>query len=279
MTAHRQRLLVALVGVPLLLLAVFEAPPLLFGLVVAAGGVGTQAEFYRLQGERLPGPERRLALGLGALLGLAAAVSAAPGASPGGEGALLAAAVGAVLALLLFALLRPGEAPSAAGRSGLLLLGLAYGPLLLAHLTLLRSLSEEGPAWVFLALAAVWGGDSAAYYAGRRWGRRLLYPAVSPRKTWEGAAAGVAGTLAGVAVTRAWLLPGVPAGHVLALGLAAAVFGQLGDLCESLLKRGAGAKDSGALLPGHGGLLDRLDSLLFVAPLVYYYVRALEAYP
>jgi phosphatidate cytidylyltransferase len=102
---------------------------------------------------------------------------------------------------------------------------------------------------------------------------------VSPKKTWEGAAAGVAGTLAAMAAVRVWLLPGLPAGHLLGLGLLAALLGQLGDLCESLLKRGAGAKDSGALLPGHGGFLDRLDSLLFVAPLVYYYVWLQEVYP
>ncbi len=273
MTPHRQRLLVALVGIPLLLVVLFAAPPLVFGLVVAAAAVLVQAEFYRLQAGRLSGPEQRLGLGLGALVGAAAAAAGEPA-------ALLAAAVASLLAVCLFALVRPGEAPTAAGRAGLLVFGLAYGPVLLAHLTLLRGLpAGEGASWVSLVLAAVWGGDTAAFYVGRAFGQRKLYPAVSPKKTWEGAAGGLVGTLAAMAVVRAWLLPGLPAGHLLGLGLLAALLGQLGDLCESLLKRGAGVKDSGALLPGHGGVLDRLDSLLFVAPLVYYYARVLEVYP
>lgn len=270
-TPHRRRLLVALLGVPLLLLILLGAPAPVFGLVVTTAAILVQAEFYRLQAGRLPGPERRLGLGLGALVGLSAVAGWGPA-------ALLAAAVGSLLVFFLFALLRPDEPQAAAGRVALLFLGLAYGPVLLGHLTLLRELrGEEGVGWVLLSLAAVWGGDTAAFYAGRSFGRRKLYPAVSPGKTWEGAFAGLAGTLIAMAAVRAWLLPGLPARHLLGLGLLSALLGQLGDLCESLVKRGAGAKDSGALLPGHGGVLDRLDSLLFTAPLVYYYAWLLEA--
>jgi phosphatidate cytidylyltransferase len=269
---HSQRLVVAAVGLPLLLLALFAGPAWLFGLVVTAAAVGVQAEFYRLHAGQLPPGERGVALALGAVVGL--------GAIDGDPASLLGGFAAAVLAVFLYALARPDLARTAAERVSLLVFGLAYGPLLLGHATLALAMPGGiGPASVGLALAAAFGGDTAAYYAGKRFGRRKLYPSVSPGKTWEGAVAGVLGTVLAMAIVRALLLPWLPWRHVVALGVLAAVVGQLGDLCESLLKRGAGVKDSGSLLPGHGGLLDRLDSLLFVAPLVYYYLRALERYP
>jgi phosphatidate cytidylyltransferase len=266
---HRQRVLVALVGLPLLLLVVIEGPPGLFALVIAAAALGVQAEFYRLHDARLSAGERRLGLGLGLLVGLAAAA--------GDPLVVVAALTAGVVGLFLDALFRPDSARSAAERVGLLVLGLAYGPLLLGHLTLARLLPGDlGVGAVLLAFGAAWGGDTAAYYVGKAWGRRKLYPAVSPGKTWEGAVAGVAGTVLVMALVRALVGPDLPLVHLLALGVLAAALGQLGDLCESLLKRGAGVKDSGGLLPGHGGLLDRLDAVLFVAPLIYYYLRMVE---
>ncbi|HEY3840842.1 MAG TPA: phosphatidate cytidylyltransferase, partial [Bryobacteraceae bacterium] len=108
-----------------------------------------------------------------------------------------------------------------------------------------------------------------AYYVGRRWGRRKLAPRVSPGKTWEGAmASAVVSAIAGVlALPR--LIPGVGFGEALVLALAANIAGQVGDLAESAIKRGAGVKDSGTLLPGHGGLLDRVDSSMFALPVLY----------
>lgn len=266
---HRQRLLVALIGLPLLLWVVVEAPPRLFALVMAVAAFGVQIEFYRLHEGRLRLAERWLALAFGLLVGLAAAA--------GDPSLVLAALTAGVMGLFLHALLRPEAAREAADRLGLLAFGLAYGPVLLGHLTLARLLPGDlGTGAVLLALAAAWGGDTAAYYVGKGWGRYKLYPAVSPGKTREGAVAGLAGTLVAMALVRALALPDLPMAHVAALGVLAAALGQLGDLCESLLKRGAGVKDSGSLLPGHGGLLDRLDSLLFVAPVVYYYLRIVE---
>jgi phosphatidate cytidylyltransferase len=116
-----------------------------------------------------------------------------------------------------------------------------------------------------LLLAIVWLGDTAAYAVGSRWGRRRLAPVLSPKKTWEGAAAGLAASLAGAAAWCGWRL-GEPSAAVVAIGLVTAVAAQAGDLVESMLKRAAGVKDSGQLLPGHGGVLDRLDALLLAAP-------------
>jgi len=145
----------------------------------------------------------------------------------------------------------------------------------LANRAAARSLSRvalaPGAGWLLLVLTAVWITDTAAYTLGRLWGRHKLWPAVSPGKTVEGSVGGLAAAVLWTAVFGHWL--GLSVGHGLALGAVLGVVGQLGDLAESKLKRWAGVKDSGAILPGHGGILDRFDSLLFNAPAAYYYLR------
>ncbi|MEW6723705.1 MAG: phosphatidate cytidylyltransferase [Bacillota bacterium] len=141
-----------------------------------------------------------------------------------------------------------------------------YTGFLLRYLLLIRGLLGPGP--LFLVLAVTWGADTAAYFIGLRFGRHRLAPTISPGKSVEGAAAGVVGAmLSALLVARLFTLSPPVA---LAAGAAAGVVGPLGDLAESALKRWAGVKDSSRLIPGHGGVLDRLDSLLFVAPTVYY---------
>lgn len=128
----------------------------------------------------------------------------------------------------------------------------------------------NGMMWIALTLLSTWITDSGAYFIGRRWGRHKLAPRLSPKKTWEGA---IGGWLVGVALTPlvAWAL-GVGAWHGLALGIIVASVAPFGDLAESMFKRQVGVKDSSNLIPGHGGMLDRIDSLLFVVPAAYYYV-------
>jgi phosphatidate cytidylyltransferase len=128
-----------------------------------------------------------------------------------------------------------------------------------------------GPASLFLLMLTVIVSDSAQYYSGRAFGRRLLAPAISPKKTAEGATGGFVFGALTLAVAGRWWLPGVPVGARTALGLAVVAMGIAGDLFESMLKRSAGVKDSSSLIPGHGGILDRIDALLFAAP-VYYIV-------
>jgi phosphatidate cytidylyltransferase len=125
-------------------------------------------------------------------------------------------------------------------------------------------LRRADPWWVFLLVLVIWVGDTAAYYGGSRLGRHRLAPVVSPKKTVEGALFGLAGSLIAAAIWSAWYFGGVEV-DVMVAALVAAVSGQLGDLVESVLKRGVGVKDSGNLLPGHGGFLDRMDALLFAA--------------
>jgi phosphatidate cytidylyltransferase len=141
-----------------------------------------------------------------------------------------------------------------------------------AHFVLLRGV-PDGRDWVLMALLAVWITDTGAYFVGRPLGRHKMAPHISPGKTWEGAiGAQVAGFAAIVGLTKAFGLD-LDLVHVVALGLLVPLVAQVGDLAESCLKRGLGIKDSSGLVPGHGGILDRLDSLLFAAPAVYWYLR------
>ena len=134
-------------------------------------------------------------------------------------------------------------------------------------------LRDVNPHWLMFALLVNWAGDIGAYYVGRGLGRHRLAERISPKKTWEGAAGSVA---ASVLIAGGYLLrfvSGLVIAQVLAVTVAANVAGQLGDLAESAMKRGANVKDSGTLLPGHGGMLDRVDSTLFALPVVYAYLR------
>jgi phosphatidate cytidylyltransferase len=132
---------------------------------------------------------------------------------------------------------------------------------------------ETGCDLVFLLFFVVWSGDVFAYYVGTLLGRRPLAPLVSPKKTVEGAIGGIAGTLAAAFVARAWFMQRLTVRDCVILGVTLGVVGILGDLVESMLKRGSGVKDSATVVPGHGGVLDRVDSLLYAAPVLYYYYQ------
>jgi phosphatidate cytidylyltransferase len=170
-------------------------------------------------------------------------------------------------ALIAFALsMRSVDLAKALPGSALLVAGVVY---IFGAWKCALGLHAVNPQWLMYALLVSWVGDIGAYYVGRRFGRHRLAERVSPKKSWEGAAASV---VTAIVIAGAYLVRFVPdAGVLEAIGLTAAAnaAGQLGDLCESAMKRGAGVKDSGAILPGHGGFLDRVDSTLFVVPLVY----------
>lgn len=164
----------------------------------------------------------------------------------------------------------------------LTLSGAAYVGWTLAHFVLLRHIQyplsglgaffrlEAGAAWIFVAFAITVASDTAAYFVGKRFGRTRMAPYVSPNKTWEGAVGGTVAAMLAAALAVALL--GLPVQWIagLLLGLVGSAAGQVGDLAESLIKRQIGVKDSGNLIPGHGGLLDRIDSLMFTVPVVYY---------
>jgi phosphatidate cytidylyltransferase len=147
------------------------------------------------------------------------------------------------------------------------ILGLVYIPGLL---TFQLSLAKAGPAWIILLYVSVWVSDSAAYYAGKGLGKRKLYPEVSPNKTVAGAVGSVIGGGAGALLVRALLMKEMAPHYAVLLGSAIGIASIVGDLVESMFKRDAGVKDSSNILPGHGGVLDKLDSVTFAGPVFYW---------
>jgi phosphatidate cytidylyltransferase len=184
----------------------------------------------------------------------------------------LAWMLAAVVAVATAVLLEPGEIAGAGARLGLAGFGVVYLGVLPASLAILHRDAPHGAVWVCAALAVTFGNDTGAYFAGRAFGRHKLYPKISPAKTVEGA---VGGLVAGVGLLLAGhftLAPTMTIADCLLVAVPAAVLGPIGDLVESMIKRSVGAKDSGKLLPGHGGMLDRIDALLFVSAWIYVYV-------
>ncbi|MCH9681047.1 MAG: phosphatidate cytidylyltransferase [Deltaproteobacteria bacterium] len=178
---------------------------------------------------------------------------------------------GSAIAIGFATLARPAALPDAGKHFGVCLSGLLYVPLLIAVLPLLK---QQGLAhWITISLCMAFFSDTVAYFFGRAFGKHKLYEAVSPKKTWQGAFGGVLGSLAAtVGIGSMWLTPELSIGHAVVLGVLGNICGQAGDLVESMLKRTHGVKDSSNLLPGHGGMLDRIDAMVYVAPVVYYYV-------
>ena len=150
--------------------------------------------------------------------------------------------------------------------------GVIYIPVLLSFLILIRA-GESGMTWIFILLAIVFAGDTSAYYVGSYWGKHKLSPAISPGKTIEGSIGGLAANLVVGAIGKALFLPGLPWATSILFFLTVGAAGQMGDLFESEMKRFSGIKDSSGLLPGHGGILDRIDALLFASPVAYVFIR------
>jgi len=177
-----------------------------------------------------------------------------------------------ICALSIFARRPLVETVPAAGISASALLLVAFP---LSFAIRIHGEGQFGPRLLLFALVVIWVSDSLAYFVGKAIGRTKLAPRLSPQKTWEGTAASLAGALLVGFLSTRWIP--VPAGHLLAMAVAANIAGQLGDAAESAYKRSAGVKDSGSLLPGHGGLLDRIDGLILAIPVVWYYWHLLLA--
>ena len=256
------RLITAAVGIPALALVVWVGGPVFTVAVAAAAAIGA-FEVCGMARARGLAPSRVIAAVLAAALVLSHFAFSVLRSSSEYMPLLIISVGIAVLALTLI------FSPLQNRNVGLTLAAVVYPGALLAHAPLLHAL-EQGREWIVLLLAVTFATDTAAYFVGRTAGRRPLAPAISPNKTWEGAMAGfVAAALA--AFVTAWAL-GIDANlpAIVALGALMGIVGQAGDLFESKLKRIAGVKESGGLLPGHGGILDRLDSIVFNLALVYY---------
>ena len=267
------RMITAIVAIPLLLGLILKGPAWAFFALIAAAGSICAWEYCDITcGRELPLLKPLTAL-------LTAGVMSAAYLVPGH---LLHALCAATIAIFLVVLFAHQDQPRTSHHIGSALTGIVYGGLLVCTLALMRQFAgEAGPCWVIMALAIIWGSDTGAYFAGRALGKRKLSPKVSPNKSVEGALGGLvtsvlfcAGFNALFTQTHdAWVALTLP--QVLLLSIPGNILGQLGDLCESLIKRAHQVKDSGVIIYGHGGMLDRIDALILASPWFYVFVTTL----
>jgi phosphatidate cytidylyltransferase len=259
------RLTTAAVAVPLLLGLMFRGPAWGFSLVATAAAGIAALEIFRMTH-----PADGVARGIGVVS--ASAVTGALAFGSPEPGIVFGALVGIPLFGMLVPLARLGEIPTAAlrvmtGAAVPIYVGAPLGLLALLR----RDFGDDGAGLVLLTLMLAWFGDTGGYFVGRFFGKTKLYEAVSPKKTREGLFGAVLGSVLGALLAHFTYLPSLGLSAALVLGLVGGPLGQAGDLVESLLKRSLGTKDSGGIIPGHGGILDRIDALLVLAPLVYLY--------
>ena len=258
------RLATAVVGVPAILAPLYVAPRWAFFLLVFPAAIVGANELFSMTHEH-----DRVSRALGVLL--SAVASLAVFFFHDDPRVLVTVGVGIPLLGPLLTLARLGDMKTAALRA----CALGFGPLFVAvPLTLLGVLqATRGPGWVILALGLAWLSDTGGYFAGRFLGKHKLYEAVSPKKTVEGSIGGLVAVVGWAIVGSFWFLRGeLPVLNGVLLALVGGAMGQAGDLAESLIKRSTGVKDSGAIVPGHGGILDRVDALIFTSAVVYLYV-------
>jgi phosphatidate cytidylyltransferase len=262
-----RRLLTAFLLAPLIILAIIAPNAAIFKSLILLVVVLTLIEFYTITLPESDRIEKIFGVFIGALF------SGAILFCPYSPESLLMVMTMIMVAIFIFYLMRPPETlKGLAPRIAMFSLGTLYVGGLLSYLGLLRDY-PHGAYWVILALSMTWLNDTFAYFAGHWWGRHRLAPLISPGKTIEGFLGGFVGSWIGF-LFFSWLM-GNPCSWIDGLILTAIVgtLGPIGDLSESLIKRSTGVKDSGTLIPGHGGVLDRVDALLFTAPALYYFAR------
>jgi phosphatidate cytidylyltransferase len=273
-----KRILTAIVGLPILLYTVWSPIPYFFIALIAIAVTLALAEFYGLA-SKVGAKPQALAGYAAALVIIASFVYNEP---------LLAIVALSVLVIgsLAAAVFKPDEIKESLLSVSATLFGVVYVALLAGCLAGVRMIPDTFAAMsathfssklITTFFAMVMMTDTGAYYTGRTIGRHKLAPRISPGKTIEGAVGGFVAAIAAGPLCKLIFFHEFPIAHALLLGAAIGAVGQIGDLAESMLKRSANVKDSGKLLPGHGGVLDRIDSILFCAPLLYFYSRLLAA--
>jgi phosphatidate cytidylyltransferase len=276
------RLLTALIAIPILIASIIlpyffpyeYMVKLPFAVIVAAALIAGLYEFFSITKKMELKADAGAGIMAGAVLYIAFLFDA-PGRSDGFFGIAVTAALLIIFITQLFRF-RVDFSRMLVG-VGVTIAGVFYLFFLGGYLVALRMMTETRPLLstklLIFFLLVIWLGDALAYYSGRLLGRHKLAPKISPGKTWEGCAGGMIGSLAAGAIASYTFFPDLPLQVSLPLAAVMNVMGVLGDLTESGIKRGAGSKDAASILPGHGGFLDRLDSLLFNAPLLYYFAR------
>jgi len=258
-----KRWLTALIIIPPFLLLIRFGPPVILLVFVSVAAAMGLYEFYHMTLPKGGGWGKIGGIALGTIL-----CGLFQWAPP--EAIIMLLGV-ILLALFLGHAFTSKELSLVPNHIGNTFLGIIYVPFLLSHVILINKL-HQGVFWVLLLLAAVWVGDTFALFFGSWWGRHKLSPQISPNKTIEGFVACFVGAILAVFACKALFLQTLKSPDAVAVGIGIALFGQLGDLSESMIKRGAKVKDSGGFFPGHGGMLDRLDSFLFAAPFLYYFL-------
>lgn len=261
------RVLTAIIFLPVLFAALWLGSPIWFSAIAAAGVLIGLYEYYRLASRG------------GEVQGLAAAAATLATFYFGRYDLIVAIIAALVIVEMLAQLFTRAKdedfsemLPAAAIRVfGVLYVAVLGGYIIAIRVIERHDIPQLAPKLLTLFFLVVFAGDTGAYYTGRAIGRKRLAPRVSPGKTVEGAIGGLFGNVIAVLIAHFTFFPELKVVHAVPLALAMGALGIVGDLCESMLKRGARAKDAGNLIPGHGGMLDRLDSMLFNAPLLYYF--------
>jgi phosphatidate cytidylyltransferase len=262
------RFLTALAAIPLLIAAINWQNPLGVWLWVLFAQFTGLREWMNMTMPKEPVIDRAFGVVLG--LGYGTLVCLVPS-----ERTVLFGLWATTVLGFLYFLFRHGAIETVASRVSYLLAGVLYAGVLIAPLALVKR-RPDGAAWIYICLSSAWLSDTGAYFAGRFIGKywpKKLWETISPKKTWAGGFGGMAGSILALSVAKLWYLPVLTWADVVAIAVPANILGQLGDLAESLIKRSVGVKDSGVLLPGHGGMLDRIDALLFVIPYAYAYAQ------
>lgn len=264
MLSHR--IITGLLFLPVFYLVVWNLPPVYFMLLLlVASGIG-QFEFYRMARAGGTRPLSALGIALGSLLVYDFFEPMMPGA---GFGFLVTVLLFSIALARLFS---SAPVKGAIEDIAVTLLGIFYVALLFGFQAGIR-MSGSGKQWLVFMYLVIWATDIGAYTAGMTLGRHRLYQKISPKKSIEGLIGGLIAAAGAALICRLWFIPSVGVWDAALLALVMASAGTLGDLVESLLKRSAGVKDSGSIVWGHGGMLDRMDSMLFAAPVLYYYLR------
>ena len=262
LTSKTKRVISALFFLPLFILLLLKGSPFHFFLLAAAAALLGLGEFFSLKAGRLPASLKLFGYLWLLLIMFSAYI--------GGVSAVAGTVTCGAIISLLIRLARTEDINSVIDELGFLSLAILYVGLLFSYIVLLRGL-EDGNIWILLLFVVTWGGDTAAYYTGMSMGKRKLYPAISPKKSVEGFLGGFAGGIAAAVFLKIIILHSITFLDSMIIGIIIGIIGPLGDLAESMMKRACDVKDSGRLIPGHGGILDRVDSILFSAPFVYYF--------
>lgn len=275
------RLLIAAIFIPIVFWILLKAE-VIFLLGVCFVIAMSLFEFYRM----IENKDVKVYKKTGILIGIAIPVSyyiAYTSKFPKYEKMMVFGVV-AIIIILMTREILSGEIKEAIRKISYTLFGILYISLLFTHAIFMKQLSndmvtifgfqfEAGRVWVLTAFLLVWASDSIAYFVGITIGKNKILPKISPKKSVEGSIAGLIGPIIAMIIIKNWYFHDVAIIHCIAIGAIVGVFGQLGDFGESLLKREFEIKDSGKIFLGHGGMWDRFDSMIFVMPLIYYYVR------